>query len=67
MEIEVSLVKRLASPPTAKVLEEIAFRTNPDTLAGGIFQQRIDEQVTLTAMDGKRNAFEFPVGRDIAA
>ena len=24
-------------------MEEIAFRTNPDTLAGGIFQQRIDE------------------------
>ena len=49
------------------ITEPRAFRTDPDTLADGIFQQRIDEQIALTAMDGERNAFEFPVGRDITA
>lgn len=41
--------------------EKVTFRTDPDTLAARIFQQGIDEQVALTAIDGKGNLFEFPV------
>ena len=49
------------------VLEEITFHPDPDTLSGGVFQQRIDKQIATSPVNGQKDVFKFSTCLHIAA